>query len=124
MADAVAPFVSTIVYENSSMPKKDGLQVAKEILELNPEQRIIFASAYVKETLAESVKELKRVVELLQKPFSMSALVDIVENKEAYQGLKQLMVRVKDMEQNGEPITTDQIRDLVEDLRKIQKYRY
>ncbi|HKG29917.1 MAG TPA: response regulator [Nitrososphaeraceae archaeon] len=31
------------------MPKKDGLEVAKEILGINPEQRIIFVSAYVKE---------------------------------------------------------------------------
>jgi hypothetical protein len=50
-------------------PKKDGLQIAKEILEINPEHRIIFASAYIKETLVESVKELKRVVELYKSPF-------------------------------------------------------
>jgi CheY-like chemotaxis protein len=49
------------------MPKKDGLEAAKEILELNPRQRIIFASAYVKETLEDSVKQLKQVVELMQK---------------------------------------------------------
>ncbi len=105
------------------MPKKDGLQVARKILEINPEQRIIFASAYVKQTLTESVNELKRVVELMQKPFPIAALVDIVENKEAYQGLKQLMSRIKDIELNEEP-TTDQIKDLFEELRKIQKYRY
>jgi hypothetical protein len=33
------------------MPKKNAIEVAKEILEINPEQWIIFASAYVKETL-------------------------------------------------------------------------
>jgi CheY-like chemotaxis protein len=72
-----------VVILDYKMPKKDGLQVAKEILDMNPEQRIIFASAYVQETLVESVKELKKVVELMQKPFSMSALIDTVENKEA-----------------------------------------
>jgi hypothetical protein len=70
--------------------------------------------------LAELVKEPKRVVELMQKPFSMYALIDIVENKEAYQRLKQLLTRIKEIEQNVGPITTDQIRDLSEDLRKIQ----
>ena len=30
-------------------PKKDRLQIAKEILEINPDQRIIFTSAFVKE---------------------------------------------------------------------------
>ena len=63
------------------MPNGDGLQVAREILEINPDQRIIFASAHVRETLSESVKELKRAVDLMQKPFSISRLVDIVENK-------------------------------------------
>jgi CheY-like chemotaxis protein len=58
-----------VVILDYKMPKKDGLQVAKEILEINPDQRIIFASAYVIETLRESVKELKRVVELMQNPF-------------------------------------------------------
>ncbi len=49
-----------VVILDYRMPKKDGLQVAKEILELNPTQRIIFASAYVRETLIESVKELRQ----------------------------------------------------------------
>ncbi|MDQ3967915.1 MAG: hypothetical protein M3275_05910 [Thermoproteota archaeon] len=36
-----------VVILDYKMPKKDGLRVAKEILDMNPEQRIIFASAYV-----------------------------------------------------------------------------
>ena len=40
------PFDAVIL--DYRMPRKDGLEVAKEILELNPRQRIIFASAYVK----------------------------------------------------------------------------
>jgi CheY-like chemotaxis protein len=111
-----------VVILDYKMPKKDGLQIAKEILDLNSEQRIIFASAYVKETLAESVKQLRRVVELMQKPFSMSALVDTVEDKEAYQGLNQLINCIREIE-NFEA-TSDQIRDLFEGLRKVQRYRY
>src|ERR687895_1867748 len=90
MSSSSSTFDAVVILDYK-MPKKDGLQVAKEILELNPEQRIIFASAYVVETLTESIKELKKVVELLQKPFSISALADIVENKEAYEGFKILM---------------------------------
>jgi CheY-like chemotaxis protein len=112
-----------VVILDYKMPKKDGLQVAKEILSIDPEQRIIFASAYVKKTLEESVKELKRVVELMQKPFSKSALVDTVEDIEAYRGLNQLMNCIKEIEENSEP-TSDQIRDLFEGLRKIQKHKY
>ncbi len=62
------------------MPKKDGMEVAKEILAENPRQRIIFASAYVRESLEDMVKQLKQVVELLQKPFEPSTLVDTIDH--------------------------------------------
>jgi hypothetical protein len=51
------------------------MEVAKEILTVNPHQRIIFVSAYVKETLEESVKQLRQAVELMQKPFEPDVLV-------------------------------------------------
>jgi CheY-like chemotaxis protein len=113
-----------VVVLDYKMPKKDGLQTAKEILQINPEQRIIFASAYVRETLVESVKELKRVVELMQKPFTMSALVDTVENREAYEGLKSLMTTARDIIKDSDKNpSSDQIRDLFEGLRKVQKFK-
>jgi CheY-like chemotaxis protein len=45
------PLPFEVVVLDYRMPKKDGLEVAKEILDLCPNQRIIFASAYVLETL-------------------------------------------------------------------------
>jgi CheY-like chemotaxis protein len=113
-----------VVVLDYRMPKKDGLQVAKEILESNPSQRIIFASAYVKETLKESVKELRQVVELMQKPFLPEALVDVVEDTEAYPELKKLFANVRNMtESDFENPSPDQIRDILEGLKKIQKGR-
>ena len=106
------------------IPKKDGLEVAKEILALNPSQRIIFASAYVKETLSEAVKELRQAVELIQKPFLPEALVDIVEDTEAYPQLKKLFVSVMKMtESDFENPSPDQIKDILDGLKKIQKGR-
>lgn len=105
------------------MPGKDGMEVAKEILELNSKQRIIFASSYVKETLENSVKQLRQVVELIQKPFEANVLVDIIEDKEAFEGLKKLMINVKNIEDKNYEPTSDQINDLFESLRKIQKGR-
>src|ERR671931_2942862 len=121
-----APSSSTFdaVILDYRMPKKDGIEVAKEILELNPNQRIIFASAYVKETLEDAVKELKRVVELMQKPFEADALVDTIEDKEVHDGIKKLMTNLRQTNQDEdfEP-SLEQIRDLFEGLRKIQKGR-
>jgi CheY-like chemotaxis protein len=117
-----APFDAVVL--DYRMPKKDGLEVAKEILSLNPSQRIIFASAYVKETLKESVKELRQVVELMQKPFVPSALVDVLEDTDAYPELKKLFVNVRKMSEiDFENPTPDQIRDIFEGLKKIQKGR-
>lgn len=110
-----------VVILDYRMPKKDGMEVAKEILELNPEQRLIFASAYVKETLVDAIKELKQVVELMQKPFTADVLADMIEDKEIYSGLKALMVNVREIKDSNP--THQQIKDLFEGLRKIQKGR-
>jgi CheY-like chemotaxis protein len=53
-----APPFDAVVLDHR-MPKMDGMEVAKHILAANPRQRIIFASAYVNETLVDSVKQLK-----------------------------------------------------------------
>jgi CheY-like chemotaxis protein len=104
------------------MPRKDGMEVAKEVLYLNPQQRIIFASAYVKETLEDSIKQLKQVVELLQKPFDISVLVNTIEDVEARKGLMKIMKEVRQIKEDENP-TTEQLRDIFEGLRKLQKGR-
>jgi DNA-binding response OmpR family regulator len=113
------PFDAVIL--DYMMPRKDGMQVAKEILEINPKQRIIFASAYVEETLEDTVKQLKQVVELMQKPFGVDALVNTIEDKEIYEGLKQIMLNLKQIKDaNPSP---KQLKSLLESLKKIQKGR-
>lgn len=124
----VSPF--DVVVLDYKMPGKDGMEVAREILDLNPDQRIIFASAYVQETLENSVKQLKRVVELLQKPFEIQALIDTIEDKEVYHELKKIMMKIRSFEQDGSSLqrgsddpSREQIRDMFECLRRIQKNR-
>jgi CheY-like chemotaxis protein len=112
------PTVFDAVVLDYRMPRKDGMAAAKEILEINPKQRIIFASAYVKDTLVDSVKQLNRVVELLQKPFEVEHLVETIEDKEIYRGLEMLNVDVKALK--GMDPTHEQIRSLLEGLRKLQ----
>lgn len=117
--DKRGPFDAVIL--DYIMPRKDGMQVAKQILEMSPKQRIIFASAYVEKTLEDSVKQLKQVVELMQKPFGAEAIVKTVEDKEVYDGLKRIMVSMKDIK-NTDP-SPQQLRSLLEGLRNIQKGR-
>jgi DNA-binding response OmpR family regulator len=110
-----------VVVLDYKMPKKDGMEVAKEIFDLNHEQRIVFVSAYVRDTLEDSVKQLKRVVELIQKPFDIDVFIDTIEDIEVYEGLKNLVVNVRQIKDNNP--TKKQINELIEGLRKIQKTR-
>jgi len=103
------------------MPKKNGLDVAKEIISIVPKQRIIFASGFVEDTLKESIKTLKKIVELMQKPFALQALVDTIEDKEIYHKLEKLNVDIKNLKEL-EP-THAQVRDYLDALTKIQKGR-
>lgn len=103
------------------MPKIDGIEVAREILAVNPRQRIIFASAYVKETLEKSVKELKQVVELMQKPFGEQALIDTIEDNQIYEELRKLDVDVEAFKMVSPP--HEYIQKLLEALRTLQKGR-
>lgn len=110
-----------VVILDYDMPSINGMDVAKEILAINFHQRVIFASAYVKETLEHSIMELKQVVELIQKPFSLNMLVDIVEDKEVYEDLRTLKIDV-DLVKAANP-THEQILDLLQRLKRIQKHR-
>lgn len=74
------------------MPDRNGLQVAKEILTINPHQRIIFISAFVEEWILDSTKELKVPPEFLQKPISNTKLIDAIEHKEIYEQLERLNI--------------------------------
>ena len=86
------PFDAVIL--DYKMPKINGMEVAKEILAVNPHERIIFASAYVKETLVDSIKQLNKVTELMQKPFNRQTLIDTIEDREIYSELEKLNINI------------------------------
>ena len=60
-----------------NIPKKSGAEVASEIFSLNPDQKVIFASAYAL-SCEKNFSELKDKVQFLQKPFSLSSLIQTV----------------------------------------------
>ena len=108
-----------VVIIDIRMPKKNGGEVAREILKVRPTQRIIFASAYVKENLANSLKELNQIIAVLQKPFRLSVLVDTIEDEESYAQLEKFNIKVREIK-NFDPANRT-VQCLLEDLSKIQK---
>ena len=107
-----------VVVLDYKMPKKDGLETAKEILDLCPSQRIMFASAYTIQTLTEAVKNLHKIVELLQKPFDLEYFVDSVEDRKLYEQLERLNVRIGKLEDFN--VTHTQLVGLLGGVRKLQ----
>jgi CheY-like chemotaxis protein len=108
-----------VVVLDCKMPHINGIEVAKEILAVNPHQRIIFASAYIKDTVIDSIKNLKHVMmESVQKPFQMKRLIDLIEDKMVYQELKRLNVDI-DIIKAVNP-THEQVSDLLERLQNIR----
>ena len=84
-----------VVILDIRMPKKDGLEAGKEIIDLNPSQRIIFCSAYVKEDFADLIKDFgAKVLGVLQKPFKLSVLTTAIEADEVYRELENFYCRV------------------------------
>ena len=110
------PFEAVIL--DYRMPQMNGMEVAKEILAVNPHQRIIFASAYIEETVRESVKELEQVVELLQKPFPNSQLLETISDKHIYDQLRNYNINIKALK-NAE-LTHEQLMEIFR-LMKIAR---
>jgi len=74
----IEPF--DVVILDQSMPKKTGREVAEDILKINPNQRIVFASAYNVARENESTEDFEENFEFLQKPFSLSKFVRQIGN--------------------------------------------
>ena len=74
----IEPF--DVVILDQSMPKKTGREVAETILKINPNQRVVFASAYNVAKENESLEDLEEKFEFLQKPFSLSKFVRQIGN--------------------------------------------
>ena len=110
----VQPFEAVVL--DYKMPKINGMEVAKEILATNSQQRIIFASAYVKDILVDSVQQLNQPVELLEKPFAEDVLIETIEDKEIYSELQKLNVNIDDIKAAN--LRHEQLRGLLEILKK------
>lgn len=62
------------------MPEVNGAELAKEIIKIQPNQRIVFATAYSPDLIKELIPA-KFELEILQKPMTYSSLINIVERK-------------------------------------------
>ncbi len=67
-----------IVILDYLMPRKNGSQVARKILQINPDQRIIFISAFG-EKLIDDLEGIEDEIEFLTKPTRPRSLIEVIE---------------------------------------------
>jgi two-component system cell cycle response regulator CpdR len=84
-----------VVILDFKMPDRNGLEVAKEILTINPHQRIIIASAYLVKTLIDGIRQLSVPIEILEKPISNKMLIDTIEDTAIYEELRKLKIDIE-----------------------------
>ncbi len=77
--DEEDPIIYDAVIIDHNMPLKNGATLAEEIREINPEQTIVFATAYGNQLITglDSFED----VDILAKPLSIKNLVTLVEER-------------------------------------------
>lgn len=118
-----ATIIGTQPYEalilDYNLPDRNGLEVAKEILAINPHQRIIFVTANV-DVLSGHIKQLKMPVEVLQKPVPNEVLVNTIEDKEIYDELKRFAFNPEDFKNAG--LSHEVLRKILDILKKKKNF--
>ncbi len=98
----------------------NGLNVARDVLSLNKNQRIIFASAWPQRVFNEYVKTLKCFIEILQKPFEKDIFIRMIQDTFVYDTLKKVAVDVRENYSNSNSVDSTSYIHLFELLRKLQ----
>ena len=110
-----------IVLLDYLMPKINGLDVAKEILSINPHQRIIIASSYNKEIFDEAADNFGLPLEILQKPFLGDELLNMLNDTTLYEKLTKSVIDVEPIKKAR--LRHEQLKALTDLLDKIDKKR-
>jgi DNA-binding NtrC family response regulator len=115
----VQPFDAVIL--GHRIPKMKGLEVAKEIISINPHQRIIIASSYHKDIFDEAADNFGLPLEILQKPFLGDELLNMLNDTTLYEKLTKSVIDVEPIKKAR--LRHEQLKALTDLLDKIDKKR-
>jgi len=97
-----------LVILDQKMPFMTGLQAAVEILKINPQQRIMFASGHVEKALLDILSKLNKAIVVIEKPFSLDVLEHMINNITIFEKLEKMNInqQEKDIKQKVSEIMT------------------
>jgi CheY-like chemotaxis protein len=116
--DHVQPF--DVVVLDYEIPKMNGLEVAKEILTVNPHQRIIYTSGDDM-AISKGLRQLKQKVEILKRPITKQLLIETVEDEYVYSALKELNIDINDIKRAH--FTHEQLTKILQIMKKSKDIR-
>lgn len=90
------PFDAVIL--NYSASASDGLRAARQILSVNPQQRIVFITD-ADESAEELQKEFYGRLDIIQKPLAPEDLVEILESTKVYRALEKLGLDIPEVKE-------------------------
>jgi CheY-like chemotaxis protein len=109
-----------VVVLDYEIPKMNGIEVTKEILTVNPRQRIIFTSGDDM-AISKGIRQLKQKVEILKRPFTKQLLIETVEDEYVYSALKELNIDIDDIKRGH--FTHEQLTKILRILKKAKDIR-
>jgi CheY-like chemotaxis protein len=118
LKDHIQPF--DVVVLDYEIPKMNGIEVTKEILTVNPHQRIIFTSGDDM-AISKGLQQLKQKVEILKRPFTKQLLIETVEDEYIYSALKEMNIDIEDIKRAH--FTHEQLRKILQILKKGKEIR-
>jgi len=114
---SITPF--DVVLADIKMPELDGVSLARTIIKLCPEQRMIFASAFVKETLSRILKEVDMVIAVMHKPFKLESLINLIEDTKTANMVNEINSNVREMSKFKE--SDQKIKQIIERVWQVKQ---
>ncbi len=87
-----------VIILDQKMPIMTRLDVSVEMLNINPQQKIMFVSGYVEKTILEVLSKLNKAITVIEKSFSLKVLDHMIHSKDVFEKLDKITINQEEKE--------------------------